>query len=90
METRIIKRTDIVAAMSKDDEKDFQIGDYITDRRNEDFYRIDDIGTRKRSDGKESWKVYHITEINPITLQPSNKWRDDGEPEVRKREMSES
>ena len=90
METRIIKRTDIVAAMTKDDEKDFQIGDYITDRQNEDFYRIDDIGIRKSSDGKESWKVYHITEINPITLQPSNKWRDDGEPDIRKREMSES
>ena len=35
METRIIKRADIVAAMTKDDEKNFQIGDYITDRQHE-------------------------------------------------------
>ena len=88
METRIIKRADIVAAMTKDDEKNFQIGDYITDRQHEDLYLITDIRTRQSDDKKQTWTFYHVTEINPITLQPFNKWKDEGEPDVHERDLS--
>ena len=88
METRIIKRADIVAAMTKDDEKNFQIGDYITDRQHEDLYLITDIRTKQSDDKKQTWTFYHVTEINPITLQPFNKWKDEGEPDVHERDLS--
>ena len=63
----IIKHKELLTA-STNSHDGFCVGDYITDRRNECFYRIDSKKTKSFGEGREV--VYFVcVGINLITLQ---------------------
>ena len=76
----IIKHKELLTA-STNSHDGFCVGDYITDRRNECFYRIDSKKTKSFGEGREV--VFFVcVGINPITLQ-----LDGGDRELSENEL---
>lgn len=75
----IIKHTDLLAA-STSSHKGFRVGDYITDRHSNSFYKID--GTEKVSHNEHETLYYVCIGINPITLLPDGEDRKMSENEL--------
>ena len=75
----IIKHTDLLAA-STSSHKGFRVGDYITDRHSNSFYKID--GTEKVCYNEHETLYYVCIGINPITLLPDGEDRKISENEL--------
>ena len=72
-EIKRISNTELDGLLAKE-HKDVQIGDYMTDSRQEELFIVIDIENHKNDRSKKSYRTYKIQYLDPVTLEPTEHW----------------